>query len=154
VFVHDSHQLFMKNLMFKRLLLMGLALMSFSCFAESTKDIATINKEVAAMARENNIESVKKYCIDYWTSDPNRRDILAKFSSVAETCSCIESEMKFTVSDDLAERLLRIQVSHQAGTPNKYASEEENSKTLKEWFDRYSAASSSCGQRFMRRRYP
>lgn len=138
--------------MLKKLVLIVIALISFTSFAQPTKDLATINKEITATARENNIESVKKYCVDYWTSDPNRRDILAKFSSVAETCSCIESEMKFTVSDDLAERLLRIQVSYQAGTPNKYASEEENSKTLKEWFDRYSAASVSCGQRFMRRR--
>ena len=104
------------------------------------------------MARENNTSWAKKHCIDYWTNDISRRDILAKFSSVAETCSCILDEMKFTVSDDLAERLLRLQVGHQNGTPNKFASEEENSKTTKEWFDRYSAASVSCGERFMRRR--
>lgn len=106
------------------------------------------------MARENNIEVVKNFCVDYWTSDPVKRDILAKFSSVAETCSCVQDEMKFTVSDDLAERLLRGQLSHVAGTPNKYASEDENSKTLKEWSDRYSAADKSCKERFIRRKYP
>jgi hypothetical protein len=144
----------MKNIMLKRLLLIGLAINSLTCFAQSTKDLETLNKEVTAIARQQNIETVKRYCVDYWTSDSNKRDILAKFSSVAETCSCIQDEMKFTVSDDLAERLLRIQVSYQAGTPNKYGTDEENSKTTKEWFDRYSAASVSCGQRFMRRKYP
>ena len=154
MFVHDSHKIFMKNFLLKRLLLIGLSLISLSSFAQPAKDLATINKEVTVMARENNIETVKNYCVDYWTSDSNRRDILAKFSSVAETCSCIQDEMKFTVSDDLAERLLRIQVSYQAGTPNKYGSEEENSKTTKEWFDRYSAADRSCKERFIRRKYP
>jgi hypothetical protein len=144
----------MKNLMLKRLLLVGLSLISFSCFAQSTKDLATINKEITAIARENNIETVKNFCVDYWTSDPNRRDILAKFSSVAETCSCIESEMKFTVSDDLAERLIRMQVSAQDGTPNRYDSEEENLKITKEWFNRYTAADKSCKERFIRRKYP
>lgn len=149
-----EHKRFYGNLMLKRLLLLGLSLISFSSFAQSTKDLATINKEVTAIARDNNMDSVKKYCVDYWTSDPDRRDILSKFSSVAETCSCIQEDMKFTVSDDLAERLLRIQVSYQAGTPTKYASEEENSKTLKEWFDRYAAADKSCKERFIRRKYP
>jgi hypothetical protein len=65
--------------------LVGLSLIAFSCFAHSTKDLAAINKEITATARENNIESVKKYCVDYWTSEPNKLDILAKFSSVAET---------------------------------------------------------------------
>ena len=138
--------------MLKKLPSIVLALISFTGFAQSTKDLATLNKEFAALARENNIELVKNYCVDYWTIDPGKRDILAKFSSVAETCSCVQDEMKFTVSDDLAERLFRGQLAHIAGTPNKYASEEENSKTLKEWSDRYSAASVSCGQRFMRRR--
>lgn len=62
--------------------------------------------------------------------------------------------MKFTVSDDLAEKLLRMQVSQVAGTPNKYASEEENSRTTADWFNRYSAADKSCKERFIRRKYP
>ena len=138
----------------KRLLLIALTFISISCFSQPTKDIATINKEVTAAASENNIETVKNFCVDYWTSDPSKRDLLAKFSSVAETCSCMQDEMKFTVSDDLAERLLRMQVSQAAGAPNKYASEEENSRTTADWFNRYSAADKSCKERFIRRKYP
>ena len=62
--------------------------------------------------------------------------------------------MKFTVSDALAERLLRMQMYKDSGTPNLHASEEENLKTTKEWIDRYSVADRSCKERFIRRKYP
>ena len=62
----------------KKLPSIVLALISFTSFAQSTKDLVTIDKEVTAVARENNIETVKNFCVDYWTSDPGKRDILAE----------------------------------------------------------------------------
>ena len=60
--------------------------------------------------------------------------------------------MKFTVSDDLAERLLNMQIGHQDGAPNKYLTEDERLKTNKEWADHYNAASVSCKETVIRRR--
>jgi hypothetical protein len=131
--------------MFKKLFLGFLLAVPLLGFSKPEKDLASL-------ARENNMETVKGYCIDYWTNDSSRRDILMKFSSLAETCGCVQEDMKFTVSDDLAIRVLKMQQGNQVAATNKYLSEDEISRTTKEWFALYSAASISCGERFMRRR--
>ena len=128
----------------QQILLLILVGLLIECSAQPTKDISKL-------ARENNTETVKRYCVDYWTADPVKRDLLAKFSSVAETCSCIDDEMKFTVSDDLALRLLQFQSDKNSASATKYLTEEVSDKTAKEWFERYFAATASCGQRFIRR---
>jgi hypothetical protein len=140
-----------QNYMQKRKILIFLAFISISCLAETKKDLAALQKEMTVLARESHIETVKKYCVNFWI-EPSKRDVLSKFASVAEMCECVQSDMKFTVSDDLAERLFNIQLGHHAGSPNKYLNEEESLKTTKEWFDRYSAADISCKERFLRRR--
>jgi hypothetical protein len=129
----------------QRIILIILAVLPLACLAEPEKDLATL-------ARENNMVTVKNYCVDYWTTDSSRRDSLSKVSSVSELCGCIQEDMKFTVSDDLATRLLQMQAGHQAGSANKYVGDDAILQTTKEWLDRYSAASVSCGERFMRRK--
>lgn len=135
----------------QRLLLVFLTFISIACLAEPKKDRATLEKEFTALAKESHVETVKNFCVNTWI-EPNKRDILSKFASVAEMCECVQAEMKFIVSDELAVRLFNMQIGHQAGTPDKYASEEENSRTTKEWLARYSAADGSCKERFIRRR--
>ena len=127
--------------MMKRLLLIALLFLANSTWAaEPAKDLVTD-------AREEQGEMVKKKCVDFWTTDSNSR-ILAKYSSVAEICGCIQDEMKFTVSDNLSIRLYQAPNGYIDGSLSREAFE----MILDEWNNRYSAASLSCFQRFIRRR--
>lgn len=135
----------------QRLLLIFLTLLSIACSAETEKDLATLQKEFTTLARESHLYTVKNYCVNFWI-EPGRRDALSKFASVAEMCECVQSDMKFTVSDALAEKLFQMQIDHQVSQTNKQLSEAETLSVMKEWMSRYSAAEVSCKERFVRRR--
>lgn len=128
------------------------AILPFACLAID-KDIKLeqLEKEFTILARENNTETVKNYCIEKW-SDPKSIEINSKFSTVAEFCTCAQDEMNYLIQDTVSVNLLKIQMQNAKKSPNQYLTEEEIANTTKQWLEKYSIADRACREKFMRRK--
>ena len=114
----------------------------FACYADA---------ESAKLIRDNSSLSAKNSCVQYWT-DKSHSDILSKFATVSEMCSCMKDEMEFTVSDDLALGLFMMQANNQNVDNTKFATDEEVTATKKAWTKLYGSAHSVCVERFIQRK--
>lgn len=104
-----------------------------------------------SQARNYTIDTLaKKVCIAHW-SQPDNAAAMAPFASISEHCSCIQDEMRYTVSDELAVKSFRSLLE---GTPKQ--SGPLLSAGEREWvsdsFGRlYVAAEKSCREKVVRR---
>jgi hypothetical protein len=105
-----------------------------------------------AIAREFTTETAPKgFCIANW-SKPERSAALSKFASISEMCACVQREMQFLVSDDLAITFLEARLGMQEGDPGKYISADAAEKAVTDFWNLYVGADRACCEKFIRRR--
>ncbi len=106
--------------------------------------------QTSEIAKKNNSETAKNYCINFWSAQ-EKIDALSKYATLSEQCKCVQDEMDYSVNDDLAKRLIEMQI--QANNSEvKFLSEEVVKETTREWQSKYDVANRVCGLRFVRRR--
>ena len=135
-----------------KFIVISTAMCSFASTAlEKDKSAEQLEKELTITARENNIETVKNFCISKW-SEKQSIEILSKFSTLAEFCTCTQEEMKYLVPDVLSVNLLKLQVQTTNKNAKQYLTEEEMSETTTQWYASWTIANKTCGEKFMRRK--
>jgi hypothetical protein len=128
----------------------GLILPTFS-FADNFSDTIKMSEiELVTLARKNYDGTVKNYCVNFW-SPPDKIDLLSKFATVSEHCKCMQDEMNYSMTDDLAIRLLKLQMQADI-LEEKYLSVDLVKATANEWGSKYGVAHKTCTERFIRRR--
>ena len=116
-------------------------------FAQSS-DIAKNNS--SEIAKKNYSETVKNYCINFWSAQ-EKIDALAKYATLSEQCKCTQDEMNYSVTDDLATRVIEMQI--QANNSEvQYLNEDGIKETVREFQSKYGVANRVCAERFIRRR--
>lgn len=106
--------------------------------------------QTSDIARKNYSETVKNYCIDQWSAK-EKIDLLSKFATLSEHCKCMQDEMDYSVNDDLATRVIQMQLQTNDSAV-KYLSDEVIEGTIREWDAKYRVAHRACTERFIRRR--
>jgi len=138
--------------MSRKLIILCLVIYSGISFAiEKDKKSDQLEKDLVILARENNTETVKNYCIKKW-SEPQSIEINSKFSTVAEFCTCVQEEMNYLISDVLSENLFKMQIQTTNKSTNQYLTDDEVSNTATQWFEKYSIADRACREKFMRKK--
>jgi len=112
--------------------------------------LANSEKEIAG-AREYTINTAtKNLCIKHW-SEPEKAAALAPFASISEMCSCIQDELRYTLSDDLAVTYFKGQLEVVIGQYGKLLPAGEGQKAATNVASLYNAADDGCRQKFIRR---
>lgn len=102
-------------------------------------------------ARENNMASTKNYCVDFW-GRPDRAEALSKIATLSEQCECVQGEMRYMVSDELAVKVMNLQTQNREGLGYTLLSEAEVKDAAMDWTDKWHTANKACGEKFLRRR--
>ena len=119
--------------------------------ASETIELDRLDKEITTLARQNNIETSKRMCVDYWTQ-PNQLKALSKFATISEQCSCVQNEMKYLVTDELANALIKTQIQSQGNSTLPRLSDEVIKNTINEWGTHLNSSYRTCSEKFMSRR--
>jgi hypothetical protein len=59
--------------------------------------------------QKNNSETAKSFCINFWSAQ-EKIDALSKYATLSEQCKCTQDEMNYSVTDDLATRVIEMQI--------------------------------------------
>lgn len=103
------------------------------------------------IARNNVNRTIKKLCVDRW-SESSGSKALAPFASLSEMCQCVEQEVSYAVSDELADKVIKMQIDVNGTNSEKYLSQGDIDQTTKEFFSLYQAGSRGCMEKFIRQR--
>lgn len=135
------------------ILFLALARPAFSQAGESSSVLngtKKLSEKLITTARQNFAVTTKNYCINFWSA-PEKLTVLSKFATVSEQCKCTEDEMSYLATDDLAIRLIEMQIQAADASVN-YLDEDAIKATVNEWQNKYQAANQACTGRFIRRR--
>lgn len=114
---------------------------------EQTK-LERLDKEIASIARQNNLDTAKTLCVDEWSKRKNV-EMLSKFATTSEFCKCVQDEMKYLVSDNLAINLLKLQLRRRTDLDIEHLSDKEVEKTSQDWADYLSSSYHSCAEKYI-----
>ena len=111
--------------------------------------------DIKALARKSIQGAAKNFCVGEWSDNPHSIS-LAPYASVSEMCQCVEREISYTASNELAERFVTMQfyinATNSEKNSEKYLSKEVNNKTLQDFLALYGSAVRGCGEKFIRQR--
>jgi hypothetical protein len=106
--------------------------------------------QTSEIARKNYSETVKNYCINYWTTEEGNKH-LSKFATISEQCKCVQDETSYFLTDDFANRVLEMQLQAN-NSAHKFMSEDAANAIISEIISKFSSANRACGEKFIRRR--